>query len=74
MDELIKAIEDKQKERGLNDADLSRLLDIDPSYWCRVKQGERPIGQKMLNAVLREFPTLQDAVIKYMSQKQESRQ
>ncbi len=69
MDELIKAVGEAQKKRGLSDRKLSQLLGIDPAHWSRIKRGLAPAsGGKFLTAVTREFPELHFIVLKCMAQ------
>ena len=64
---LVESIKKEQERRGLNDAQLSELLELDPSTWSLVKSGKRePTGGKFLIAIMQKMPECSMAVIDYM--------
>ena len=62
MNNLIEAIKQEQKKRGLTDTRLAELLGIDRTTWAKIKGGKRTQGMKFLRAVAREFPDLMDVI------------
>lgn len=63
---LIEAVKNEQTEQNLNDAQLSRLLGIDPSLWCRIKKNQCGLTKQFLMAIMKNMPTLSLVVIDYM--------
>ena len=68
---LLAAIREYQAKHGMSDPAFARRLGIHKSTWCRVKQGQRNPGAKVLRAIAREFPELQLLVFQYMAQGEE---
>lgn len=63
LDQLI----DKQNELGLSDRGFSRKLGISHALWSETKKGTYPIRYEILAAAAREFPTLGDAIVRYLA-------
>ena len=66
-DVMVLAIEAERVRRGMNDAELSRLLGIPVSTWHRTKNGERRVGIRLLQAVARNMPELRDVSRAYLT-------
>lgn len=62
MNNLIEVIRQKQKQQGLTDEALSKLLGIDRSTWSYIKSGKRNPGLKFFTAVANQFPELKTLI------------
>jgi DNA-binding XRE family transcriptional regulator len=51
-------ITDYQKKYGLNDANLARLIGVNPSTICRIKKGEQQPSNKTWNLIWARTPEL----------------
>ena len=47
-----------QKKLGINDAELSRRLDVDPAHILRLQSGERVLTLRLARRILVVFPEL----------------
>lgn len=67
---LIDILIAKQKERGLSDGDMARLLGISRPYWYYSQQ-ERRISTRVLRGVMRAFPELAAQVLEYLQREED---
>lgn len=58
MDELVRALVEIQERRGMTGRQMAAELGIDPSTWCRIRNGSRGIGHVTLQRVFARFPEL----------------
>lgn len=65
---IDKAIKIQAGEK-LSDRQFAQKLGVDPANWCRVKNRQKEPGQKLLLALIREFPQLQLPVFAFMATK-----
>lgn len=66
MKPLIDALIDYQKEKNINDNDLSKILDISHSSISRIKNGSRNPGPKVLRAISDKIPSLRPYVANFI--------
>lgn len=66
MTELLAAIEECQKNRGLTDSEFARFLGIHYSYWSMIKSGRRPFGLKFLMVVAAKLPETHRLILDYL--------
>jgi len=58
MNDLVESIKVYQTINGVNDSQFSKLLNIDPSTWAKIKSGERNPGLKFYRG-LAKIPELE---------------
>jgi len=70
MDEQSKAflakIDAWQKQNGVTDAQLCRLLKMSPATLSLTRSGARSVGLKLLEGLLSKVPALKSDVIAFM--------
>jgi len=69
MHKLIQAICTHQEDNSLSDHQLAELLGVDGSTWSYIKTGKRSAGPKVLGAIARLFPHLNELVMDYIIRK-----
>ena len=70
QEEFIKIVKLQQRYNLLkfSDAELARHLGISPTLWCRLQRGERKITVDVLRKIIRQFPSLQGAVLEFLQE------
>ena len=63
---LTQAIQKAKEARGLNDAQLSRLLGQNKSLWSMVQNGKREPSKWFLSALIKHLPEVGFAVTDYL--------
>lgn len=63
LDQLIQ----KQTELELSNRAFARRLRISHGMWIETRKGVYPIRFQVLAAAAREFPSLNDAILKYLA-------
>jgi len=63
--EIIKKLEEAAETEGLTRTQLAIRLGISAGSYYHVRSGERPLGKRIINGILREFPQLREAVFQY---------
>lgn len=64
--ELIKQLEQRQLELGLSDRAFGKYLGVTGTQWALLKKGERNMGHKMMQGILRKFPELEASIIDHL--------
>ena len=64
--DLVKAIIEAQKKRGLSNTALASLLGVPLSSWSRIKSRERPPNLEFAARVMVRLPELALSVVDYM--------
>lgn len=65
--ELIEAVDRERIKREMSDRYFSRnVLGISPSYWCRLKNGERAITLDILRLFMQKLPEVTPEVTIYI--------
>lgn len=68
MDELLKALKQKQTELRLSQNGMAELLEITGSQLSLIMSGNRSIGRDLLSAVTVKFPDLHPLVLKALAE------
>lgn len=63
---LITLLEVKREELKQNDLQFAQTLGIGQSHWCMAKSGQRKIGLKLLQAIIRNFGEFTPDVLIYI--------
>lgn len=65
--DLLDRLKEKQTEDNMSDVAFARRLGISRAMWIETKRGTYPIRFQVLAAAAREFPTLNDAILRYLA-------
>jgi predicted transcriptional regulator len=63
--ELMKAVEEVRKEKGLKSWEFAAKMGIGPSHYSHLVSGNRKPSRKNLSNIIRTFPELRGAVACY---------
>lgn len=66
LDDLMKAIEKERKGLRMNHRTFSDFLGIDPSYWHRIRTGERPLNLSILTLFMQKLPGVTPEITIYI--------
>jgi len=63
---LIESLDRERQKRQLSHRQFSFLLGIDPAYWHRIRNGERPMTLSLLTLFMQKLPKVTPEVTYYI--------
>ena len=66
VDEFVVRIKEYQAGIGITDKAFSDAIGLEPSRWCKIKQGKLNPTVPFLQGLWRAFPSAHDIIITYL--------